>query len=253
MLIGDRFPAPNLCHFLYDHLARLSLYRLANVAVSQVTVVGPALTTSYQNALVHLFGVRDYLATGTTVRLDVADLHVSTDCRQLQHGANLAAAWAVDGLRAQLGGARLTGDRRLFVSRRAAPSRRLVEDALLETALQARGFETIVPENLTYGEQLAAFREASHVVGVHGAALTHLVLCAPGTRVLEIHHPLYGTPPFAMMAAAIGLDYATLAGRDGHSPDASWNDPAQHVPGNCGLRDISVDVGTVLSWLDGVP
>ncbi|MEO6005577.1 MAG: glycosyltransferase family 61 protein [Opitutus sp.] len=28
--------------------------------------------------------------------------------------------------------------------------------------------------------------EASHVIGVHGAALTNLLFCQPGTRILEI-------------------------------------------------------------------
>ncbi len=114
------------------------------------------------------------------------------------------------------------------------------------------GFEAIVPGAMPYDEQLAAFRAASHVVGAHGAALAHIVLCPPGARVLELFHPLYGTWAYAMLAAACGLDYAALAGRDGLSDAPELNDPdrVDLAAGRFGERHLRVDPAAVRRWLE---
>jgi hypothetical protein len=75
-----------------------------------------------------------------------------------------------------------TRTRRLYFGRegkRSAVNAREIDDLMA-----AHGFEKIDPmKTPDLRNQLA---EASHVVGVHGAALTNLLFCQPGTRVLEI-------------------------------------------------------------------
>jgi capsular polysaccharide biosynthesis protein len=41
-------------------------------------------------------------------------------------------------------------------------------------------------ENMTIKEQMKTFAEASHIVAAHGAGLTNLLWCQPGTKVIEI-------------------------------------------------------------------
>ena len=51
------------------------------------------------------------------------------------------------------------------------------------------------------------------MVGVHGAALTNLAFCRPGTRVLEILGQEYVNPCYRDLSAAAGLRYRAVLGR----------------------------------------
>jgi capsular polysaccharide biosynthesis protein len=178
-------------------------------------------------------------------------LWVSGNCRALVHPAHLGAAWALDFVRQTLGGQGRKGWRRLYLSRADAGGRRVANEEEVMALLEPHGFEAIVPGRMSYDAQLAAFRHASHVIGAHGAALTHLVLCPPGAHVLEMFHPLYGTCAYAAQAEAAGVRYAALVARDWDSDTPYWNDPAVHAgtPSRFGDRHIRVDIDTLSRYL----
>ena len=78
-------------------------------------------------------------------------------------------------------------DRKLFIARANDHARPITnQDKALE--LVARyGFETVYMEGLSLTEQASLFNSASVVVATHGAGLTNLVYCEPGTTVVEIY------------------------------------------------------------------
>lgn len=83
------------------------------------------------------------------------------------------------------------GPRRLYLSRAGCRFRRLLDEEPLARLLRERGFEVFKPEEHPIADQVAAFRHAEAVVGVHGAAFTLSFLCRPGTPVIEIQPPEY--------------------------------------------------------------
>jgi len=192
--------------------------------------------------------VTAYLGTAGGARLRARRLWVSSNCRNLCHAAHFGADWAVRFLRETLGGPGVKGWRRLYLSRGDVAARRVGNEAEVMALLDAHGFEAIMPGRMPYDAQLAAFRQASHVIAPHGAALTHLILCPPGAHVLELFHPLYGTADFAMQAAPAGLDYAAMLARDWESDAPHWNDPARaEVAGS--RRHMRVDLPTLSRYL----
>jgi capsular polysaccharide biosynthesis protein len=56
-------------------------------------------------------------------------------------------------------------------------------------------------------EQIAVFSRAECVVGPHGAGLTNLTFCRPGTKVVEIGTPYRPWACFYEIAHHRGLDY----------------------------------------------
>ena len=104
------------------------------------------------------------------------------------------------------------GDRRLFVSRGSAASRRVVNEAEIEPLLAARGFELVDPAGMSIAEQVALFSRASVVAGPHGAGLTNLLFSAPGTRVVEIFAApaAQGISNYRVLASHLGMPYARL-------------------------------------------
>jgi tetratricopeptide (TPR) repeat protein len=248
----DQFPLPNLCHFLLDHATRLLLYRRAGIDLSAVTVIGPSLRAEYQHLTAARIGLGGWQATDAPARLFVRRLFVSSNCRHLRHPAHWAARWAIEDIRGLFDVMPRARTRRLLVSRADAEYRRLVNEDEIAALLTPFGFEVIVPGRLPFAEQIAAFRDATHVVAPHGAGLTNILFCAPGTHVLEAFHPHYGSWAYAMLADALDLDYAPLLGRDGLSDAAALNDPAAPLPHRnaCIDRYIRIDPAEVRRWLD---
>lgn len=76
--------------------------------------------------------------------------------------------------------------RKIYISRKFARRRHLVNEAEWMPRLEREGFENVYLENLTIPEQIQLFQETSHIVAPHGAGLTNIVFTHPSTRILEI-------------------------------------------------------------------
>ncbi len=98
------------------------------------------------------------------------------------------------------------GRRRLWLSRTDARNRQ----PAWESALLARltGFERVTLANLPPDEQIALMRESAVVAGPHGAGLSNLAFCAPGTRVVEIFPDTNRQPIYGRLANVCRLPYA---------------------------------------------
>jgi len=125
---------------------------------------------------------------------------------------------------------------RIYISRAAAKRRRVVGEAVLRAALEARGFVCVRLEERSWGEQIAIFRAARVVVAPHGAGLANLVFCAPETQVVELFARDYVNPCYWRLAALGGLDYCPVV-----APGAGGLRQVREANG----RDIEVALAAV--------
>jgi hypothetical protein len=100
--------------------------------------------------------------------------------------------------------------RRLYVSRNDTNRRHLTNEAEVVAALQPYGFEAVTMSGRSVSAQAALFAEAAVVVAPHGGALTNLVFCQPGTKVVELFPGGYTPVCFWTITEALGLDYRPL-------------------------------------------
>lgn len=86
--------------------------------------------------------------------------------------------------------------RRVYVSRKDAVIRRVVNEAEILDRLAAFGIVDVSLSAMPPAEQRALFAGAELVVGPHGAGFTNFVFCRPGTPVVELSphrwHPCFG-------------------------------------------------------------
>lgn len=106
---------------------------------------------------------------------------------------------------------------KIFVSRANANSRKLVEEDKLKIILGKLGFQILNCENLTVKEQILAFRNAKMVMGIHGAGLTNICNCHPGTVLLEIFPSNYIDSSFRILSEAMNFNYEYMVGEPGQS------------------------------------
>ena len=98
----------------------------------------------------------------------------------------------------------------IFLSRgNLSRSDKELEVKLLQV-LEREGFEVVFPENFSIKEQIRIFNSAQRIVSFHGGALSNLVWCKKGTKVLEIFNHPYRSYDFARIAAEGELRYFAL-------------------------------------------
>jgi capsular polysaccharide biosynthesis protein len=122
--------------------------------------------------------------------------------------------------------------KRIFLSRRGAPDRHVVNEDEVMALLEPQGFVALQGEQLSLSEQIRLFRGATHIVAPHGGALTNL-MHARGGHLLELFQASHGVrPEFFQLAAINGLDYRFLL--------------CSNVPGG---NHIRVDLDRLDAWL----
>ncbi len=132
--------------------------------------------------------------------------------------------------------------RRIYITRAGNKRRRVINESDVENTLKARGFHTISCDNLSFQEQISIFSGAEAVIAPHGAALSNLVFCKPGTRVFELFSPQYVNVCYWAVCAHAELKYHYLLG-EGRQPK-EFTDP--HLL----FSDILVDTGKLSRLLD---
>ncbi len=107
------------------------------------------------------------------------------------------------------------GTRRLFFPRRG---KRVItnQDAVWEV-LESFGFEVVEDRRRTVDEQIRLFQEAAFVVAPHGAGLTNLMWCQPGTKVLELFYGGYKKAGYYYLCKLLDLDYGCVLDRSNAS------------------------------------
>lgn len=99
----------------------------------------------------------------------------------------------------------------LFISRRDALHRVLLNEAEIEDALVRLGFKTVVLGGMSVADQIRSFSKAQVIVGAHGAGLTNLMFAPPGAAVVEISNTtIYHMADFKFISAQMGQRYAEV-------------------------------------------
>lgn len=114
----------------------------------------------------------------------------------------------------------------LYVDRRRAWARKLVNEDALVDALSAIGVVSVALENMPVADQVSLFHGADLIVAPHGAGLANLVFASKHCAVLELQMDAYCNWCFRRLSALMGLRYDCIIGRGG----APWSDlsPAVH-------------------------
>jgi capsular polysaccharide biosynthesis protein len=95
----------------------------------------------------------------------------------------------------------------IYVARSDSPQRAIVNEPEIIESLAREGVRIVVPGEHPVDEQVSIFNRATVVIGAHGAGLTNLVFCKPGTILYEMMPSFYTNPCYRRLAQAAGLTY----------------------------------------------
>lgn len=198
-------------HWLYEVLPRLYLFEKMHVPNAHYYI---AQNTSFQRESVALLGLKNVVPTHTCDALRSPLVIVAPSPGPL-------SAHTVPFLREKFLPhlTRYKEKKRLYISRSDATRRRISNENELTQLLERYGFEKVVMTPYNFREQMELFYNAEMIVAPHGAALSHLAFCDPGTALLEIFSPLYVHPCYWQLSYKAGINYFYLFGEGVFPPD----------------------------------
>ena len=126
------------------------------------------------------------------------------------------------------------GDRRLFLERGTATTRRFLNEDSCFEAIKDLGFERISTAGLSLADEIAVFAEAGTVVSCHGSALTNLLFAPNRPRVLELMPYGLDEPANHTFQELVAAAHGTYAALEGGEPGGAKKKAID--------RDLVVDI-----------
>jgi cytochrome c-type biogenesis protein CcmH/NrfG len=215
-LIPPMWATTNYCHWMLETLPRIQLLHLSGIELDFVDkfILQEVNTSFGRDTLVQLgIPTEKIIKTVEYPYIQADNLIIPS---LLPHPANKGSDWIINFLRTNF----LTEKseekkpkQRLYIHRNQG-NRGIVNEAELIIFLDKYGFQIVTLESKSVREQALLLSSAEVVIAPHGAGLTNIVFCRPGTKVIELFSPLYGIPTFWVLASQCGLDYYFLRGED---------------------------------------
>ncbi|WP_066258974.1 glycosyltransferase family 61 protein [Neobacillus drentensis] len=201
----------NYYHWMYEVIPRTDLLAQCGPPV-ELYIVNTEQEKPYQNETLHQLGISDDRLLKTH-----SGFHVQAEKLLLPAQPSFPTKWGYDYLRKVFISnhtQNLSSDKkRIFISRRW--SRKITNEEQVMKVLTKYGFVKVDLESLSVAEQVQLFSGAEVVIAAHGAALTNLTFCRPGTKVLEIFTPTYIIPHYWAISTLGHLDYDYFIGQSG--------------------------------------
>jgi len=223
VLVGNA-QGENHFHWLFESLARIGILRQALESEPQgARYLVPDLSEAQVESMRFAGVERDRLLTVEEPFVQFRRLYVPSRGIERIHRFSRAAVAFLQGLH---GGGRPW--RRVYLTRRGARRRRIVNEAKLMWALSRCGFEEVAPEGLTFAQQLRLFSETATLVAPHGAGLANMVFMPRGGSVLELQpegQNAAGRVMYRCLAALAGHRYGVYVGAGAAGREAIQIEP----------------------------
>lgn len=205
-------------HWLIEVLPKLStIHRF--VPLSAVPLIVPPVLKSFQADSLRMAGVNDSrLLPFDNGCWQIGKLFFPSLPGPTGSPSPAAVRWLREQFlppRAQLA---KTGTKRIYLTRRDASQRRVLNESQVIAFLEAEGFSTVCPGELTFAEQIEIFSHAEVVIGPHGAGATNMVFAPEGATLIEFFGENYLNGCFWALANLRKQRYGFVVG------PATWLD-----------------------------
>ncbi|MGD1717418.1 tetratricopeptide repeat protein, partial [Dapis sp. BLCC M172] len=94
---------------------------------------------------------------------------------------------------------------RIYISRKYADYRKVINEQEVVNFLHKFGFISVTLESISVAEQTSYMAAAKVIVAPHGAGLTNIIFCSPGTKIIEIFAANFVIPLYWQISSLCNL------------------------------------------------
>ncbi|HCV33016.1 MAG TPA: hypothetical protein DGO89_24505 [Microcoleaceae bacterium UBA9251] len=221
-------------HWMFDVITRFELLQRSGLIKTIDKFVVNTCDSSYEKETLNTLGIPQdkILESRYQPHITADKLIVPSIC----NGAAGTSKWKCEYLKRMFlnekQSLKTDYSERIYISREKASYRRIVNEKDVIGCLEKFGFRTVKLETMSVAEQALCLAAAKVVVAPHGAGLTNLVFCNPGTKVIEIFAPIYVPICFWTISNLCDLEHYYLIAE-------LLDDQTQKYPGH---KDMRVDL-----------
>ncbi len=192
-------------HWLTEALPRLFLVK---DQLQSSTLLLPANhDLKFHQETLQLFKVEKIERLQKHVRYRVPNLLTSTQIGRVANYHPAVIKQMVAYIKSAIGPSVGLGEK-IYVSRRRALRRKVLNETDLEISLALFGFKVIVFEDYSFAEQVNIMRECRYLISIHGAGLTNMIFMESGSKIMELRLNDHGENYFFYaLATTVNLKY----------------------------------------------
>ncbi|MFK7857128.1 MAG: DUF563 domain-containing protein [Granulosicoccus sp.] len=140
-------------------------------------------------------------------------------------------------------------DKKLYISRADSSTRGITNEQSLIAYLNGIGFDCVQMENLSVREQADLFNSSSVILSPHGAGLSNIAFCKPGSTIIELYKD-HIAPCFWTISEVTGLRHCVhYCGSDQASTEAADGE-GYHISADKRRKsNFSVDLDEIAALL----
>jgi capsular polysaccharide biosynthesis protein len=208
----------NYFHWMFNVVPRAELFRRAGLTPEQVDwYILSAPPEPYQADTLARLGIpQDKIVICDPSQHLTADRLWATGSLRV---SGQSSQWAAEFLRELYLDDPPPGRLRLYISRRDSPRHPMVNEPEVETWLVQRGFQPVLPREMSIRDQARLFAQAEVIVAPNGSALANLVFSPSGPKVLELFSPNWLGAYSWEVSSLRGHEYFYLVGRASNEID----------------------------------
>ncbi|MCM3603610.1 glycosyltransferase family 61 protein [Robertmurraya korlensis] len=203
----------NYYHWMFDILPRFDLLTKSRIPIDYYIL--NKCNFSYQRETLDLLRIpKEKIIQSSN------DMFIQSKQLVVPSRTGYTAKWASDFLREKFlpfaNDMTTSFSERIYITREDAEGRRVLNEEEVVNFLNEHGFTKVSLQNLSVVEQINLFSKAKFIVAPHGAGLTNLTFCNPGTKVIEFFSPNYLETCYWHLSSFLDLNYRHIIGEGIH-------------------------------------
>jgi capsular polysaccharide biosynthesis protein len=200
----------NYYHWIFDIFTRIHLIKLSGVKFNKYIINEDSNPLPYKKETLALVGIEE-----TDLIKTHENSHIQVDHLVVPSQPIWPTKWGFNYLRNVFLPPKNSNQMkyRIFISRKSY--RRIINEEELMSLLSTYGFMMLDLESLPVEKQVELFSCAEIVIATHGAGLTNITFCNPGTKVIELFPPHFIHCHYWMISSFGNLDYHFFIGESG--------------------------------------
>lgn len=220
----------NFYHWLVECLPRFWIIEQFPELTKLPLIIDAELIPQQLEAL-HLFNKDKHsiIPLKRSVAYNIQNLHIPSPLSLLNDNYVSPVDYAIDTLISpiainyvretvlnNLGLTAKKGHRKLFISRKLAIYRHMLNANDIESYMIDQGFEIVYLEHLSFANQATLFSQAKIIAGQEGAGMANLIFAPKDCKILILinHHPQTNYYEFTLLAQAVNIELLFLPGKD---------------------------------------